>query len=157
MATALAVGDVAVVHYNTSTDAFSFVFLRDVEAGTTVNFTDNGWLAAGGFRSGEDTVTYTAPSAVTAGTIITLTGLNLGKAPVRGDLSSPRLRSRRARLLTRPPPARGYSRAPPSATAGSIQGHRESSLYTVDKLQQPGYLCAEPRSWLISGVRMASG
>jgi VCBS repeat-containing protein len=80
MATALAVGDVAVVHYNTSTDAFSFVFLRDVEAGTTVNFTDNGWLAAGGFRFGEDMVTYMAPSAVTAGTIITLTGLNLDAA-----------------------------------------------------------------------------
>jgi hypothetical protein len=63
MATVLTVGDIAIVQYNSSTrDTFTFVFLRDVEIGTTVNFTDNGWLAAGGFRPGEGTVTYTAPS-----------------------------------------------------------------------------------------------
>ena len=62
MATVLSPGDIAIVQYNsTTTDSFSFVFLRDVEAGTNVNFTDNGWLAAGGFRPGEGTVTYTAP------------------------------------------------------------------------------------------------
>ena len=76
MATTLSVGDIAIVHYNSSTDAFSFVFLRDVEAGTIVNFTDNGWLAAGGFRAGENTVTYTAPAAIAAGTIVTLSGLD---------------------------------------------------------------------------------
>ena len=54
MATVLSVGDIAIVQYNSSTtDSFTFVFLRDVEAGTSVNFTDNGWLAAGGFRAGE--------------------------------------------------------------------------------------------------------
>jgi len=57
MATSLAVGDIAIVHYASVGDAFSFVFLREVEAGTTVNFTDNGWLAAGGFRTGQGTVT----------------------------------------------------------------------------------------------------
>ena len=51
-----------------------------VEVGTTVNFTDNGWLAAGGFRPGEGTVTYTAPTAIAAGTIVTLTGLDLDDA-----------------------------------------------------------------------------
>jgi len=51
MATVLTAGDIAVVQYNSgTTDSFSFVFARDVEAGTVVNFTDNGWLAAGGFR-----------------------------------------------------------------------------------------------------------
>ncbi|MBR0739664.1 VCBS domain-containing protein [Bradyrhizobium liaoningense] len=81
MATVLSVGDIAIVRYNSfTTNAFTFVFLRDVDAGTTVNFTDNGWLAAGGFRLGEATVTYTAPSAITAGTIVTLTGLNLDDA-----------------------------------------------------------------------------
>ena len=94
MATTLVVGDIAVVHYNTSTDAFSFVFLRDVEAGTIVNFTDNGWLAAGGFRPGEQTVTYTAPTAITAGTIVTLSGLNLDDAgdqiiAYQGDPATP--------------------------------------------------------------------
>ena len=68
--------------------------LRDVEAGTSVNFTDNGWLAAGGFRAGEDTVTYTAAGAVTAGTIVTLTGLNLDDAgdqiiAYQGDPATP--------------------------------------------------------------------
>ena len=62
MATVLSPGDLAIVQYNSSTtDSFTFVFARDIEAGTVVNFTDNGWLAAGGFRAGEGTVTYTAP------------------------------------------------------------------------------------------------
>jgi hypothetical protein len=94
MATVLSVGDIAIVQYNSATDAFTFVFLRDVEAGTTVNFTDNGWLAAGGFRAGEGTVTYTAPSAITAGTIVMLPGLNLDDAgdqiiAYQGDPLSP--------------------------------------------------------------------
>ncbi len=95
MATVLSIGDIAIVHYNSSsTDAFTFVFLRDVEAGTIVNFTDNGWLAAGGFRPGEQTVTYTAPTAITAGTIVTLTGLNLDEAgdqiiAYQGDPAAP--------------------------------------------------------------------
>ena len=81
MATVLTAGDIAIVQYNSgTTDSFSFVFARDVEAGTVVNFTDNGWLAAGGFRPGEGTVTYTAPTAITGGTVITLTGLNLDDA-----------------------------------------------------------------------------
>ena len=81
MATVLSVGDIAIVQYNSAaTDAFTFVFLRDVEAGTVVNFTDNGWLAAGGFRAGEGTVTYTAPGSITAGTIVTLPGLSLDAA-----------------------------------------------------------------------------
>ena len=95
MATVLSVGDIAIVQYNSSTtDSFTFVFLRDVEAGTSVSFTDNGWLAAGGFRAGEGTVTYTAAAAITAGTIVTLTGLNLDDAgdqiiAYQGDPATP--------------------------------------------------------------------
>ena len=81
MATVLSPGDLAIVQYNSSTtNSFTFVFARDIEAGTVVNFTDNGWLAAGGFRPGEGTVTYTAPTAITAGTVVTLTGLDLDAA-----------------------------------------------------------------------------
>jgi hypothetical protein len=81
VATVLSPGDLAIVQYNSSTtDSFTFVFARDIEAGTEVNFTDNGWLAAGGFRPGEGTVTYTAPTAITAGTVVTLTGLDLDAA-----------------------------------------------------------------------------
>jgi hypothetical protein len=95
MATVLTAGDIAIVQYNSSTtDSFTFVFTRDVEAGTSVSFTDNGWLAAGGFRAGEGTVTYTAAAAVTAGTIVTLTGLNLDDAgdqiiAYQGDPATP--------------------------------------------------------------------
>ena len=95
MATLLSVGDIAIVQYNSSTtDSFTFVFTRDVEAGTVVNFTDNGWLAAGGFRAGEGTLTYTAAAAITAGTIVTLTGLNLDDAgdqiiAYQGDPATP--------------------------------------------------------------------
>ena len=52
MATVLSPGDLAIPQYNsssTTTDSFTFVFARDIEAGTVVNFTDNGWLAAGDF------------------------------------------------------------------------------------------------------------
>ena len=39
MATVLSVGDIAIVQYNSSTtDSFTFVFLRDVEAGTSRQF-----------------------------------------------------------------------------------------------------------------------
>ncbi len=54
MATVLSPGDLAIVQYNSSTtDSFTFVFARDIEAGTVVNFTDNGWLAAGGFAKAQ--------------------------------------------------------------------------------------------------------
>src|SRR3954470_5088793 len=98
VATVLSPGDLAIVQYNSSTtDSFTFVFARDIEAGTVVHFTDNGWLAAGGFRPGgpgEGTVTYTASTAITAGTVITLTGLNLDDAgdqiiAYQGDPASP--------------------------------------------------------------------
>jgi hypothetical protein len=46
MATVLTAGDLAIVQYNSSTtDSFTFVFARDIEAGTVVNFTNN--LVAG--------------------------------------------------------------------------------------------------------------
>jgi hypothetical protein len=73
MATVLSSGDIAIVHYNSDDpDSFAFVFLRDVEAGTTINFTDQGWQAAGGFRPGEGTATYTAPTAIAAGTVVSV-------------------------------------------------------------------------------------
>ena len=97
MATVLSPGDLAIVQYNsstTTTDSFTFVFARDIEAGTEVNFTDNGWLASGGFRAGEGTVTYTAATAITAGTIVTLSGLALDIAgdqiiAYQGDAATP--------------------------------------------------------------------
>lgn len=78
MATTLTVGDLALIGFSADTagKSFSFVLLQAVEAGTTISFTDNGWLAAGGFRTGEGVVTYTAPAGgAAAGTVVTITGL----------------------------------------------------------------------------------
>ncbi|MBO9559561.1 MAG: tandem-95 repeat protein [Caulobacter sp.] len=76
--TTLSVGDLALIGYSADTGgkSFSFVLLQAIDAGTVINFTDNGWLAAGGFRSGEGVFTYTAPAGgAAAGTVITVTGL----------------------------------------------------------------------------------
>jgi len=76
--TTLSVGDLALIGYSADTagKSFSFVLLTAIDAGTVISFTDNGWLAAGGFRSGEGVFTYTAPAGgVAAGTVITVTGL----------------------------------------------------------------------------------
>lgn len=43
MATSLAAGDIALVGYDADNpDDFAFVILRDIEAGTSITFTDNG-------------------------------------------------------------------------------------------------------------------
>lgn len=76
--TTLTVGDLALIGYSADTagKSFSFVLLQAVDAGTVISFTDNGWFAAGGFRGGEGTFTYTAPAGgAAAGTVITVTGL----------------------------------------------------------------------------------
>ena len=76
--TTLATGDIALIGYSSDTGgkSFAFVLLRDVDASTAINFTDNGWLAAGGFRANEGTATWTAPAGgATAGTVITISGL----------------------------------------------------------------------------------
>ena len=76
--TTLTVGDLALIGYSADTagKSFSFVLLQAIDAGTVISFTDNGWFAAGGFRGGEGTFTYTAPAGgAAAGTVITVTGL----------------------------------------------------------------------------------
>ena len=117
--TVLGAGDVVFTAYNadntgapsgTGVDAFSFLLLVDVAAGTTLTFTDNGWLAAGGFRGGEGTLVWTADVPLDAFTQVTISrdpfaasvgslggsGLNLsasgdqlfayqGAAPTQGD------------------------------------------------------------------------
>lgn len=71
MAITLTSGDIAIVGYNADDpDQFAFVLLANISAGTQINFTDNGWLASGAFRTGEGTMTWTAPTDLCAGTII---------------------------------------------------------------------------------------
>ena len=73
--TTLVAGDIAMVGMNaTDPDEFTFVLLVDINGGTVINFTDKGWLAASGFRTGEGTVVWTAAGcdANTCGTEITI-------------------------------------------------------------------------------------
>ena len=83
---ALAPGDLAVVGFNfDDPDELAFVALADVPAGTEITFTDNGWLAAGAFRTGEGTFTYTFPANLGAGTVVSLTGLGNIAFAAAGD------------------------------------------------------------------------
>ncbi|MEM1171348.1 MAG: endonuclease/exonuclease/phosphatase family protein [Cyanobacteria bacterium P01_H01_bin.35] len=69
--TTLSAGDIAIVGFNyDNPDEFAFAPLVDIDAGTEINFTDNGWEAAGTFRATEGTFTWTAPTDIAAGTII---------------------------------------------------------------------------------------
>ena len=59
----LAAGDIAIISMNADTNkTFAFVSLVDIPAGEVIKFTDNGWLSAGGFRTGEGILTWTAPA-----------------------------------------------------------------------------------------------
>ena len=70
--TTLAAGDVAIISLNTSTnDRFSVVLLKDIAINTVINFTDCGFATTTTGRTGEGFLIYTAPSAQTAGTILT--------------------------------------------------------------------------------------
>lgn len=69
--TTLSAGDIAIVGFTfDNPDDFAFVTFVNLEAGTVIRFTDDGWLAAGGFRQGEGGVQYTAPNNIIAGTVI---------------------------------------------------------------------------------------
>jgi CHRD domain/Secretion system C-terminal sorting domain len=81
-ATTLNAGDIAFSGYNSNTgDDFSFVLLRNIGPGTIINFTNNGWLSTNVFRTGEESVTWTAPvGGLSAGTEIRIAGLTATKA-----------------------------------------------------------------------------
>lgn len=73
-----ALGDIAFSAYSADNtvpnggpiDAFTIVLLRNVSSGEDISFTENGWLAAGGFRSGENTCTLLFTSNYLEGTQI---------------------------------------------------------------------------------------
>jgi len=71
--TTLAAGDIAFVGFNTDggTDAFAFVLLKDVAAGTAVRFTDKEWTGTA-FNGGEGDLLWTANGSLAAGTVITV-------------------------------------------------------------------------------------
>ena len=80
--TTLNAGDIAILQYNAdgSPLVIKFLALRSMESGTTINFTNNGWQSDNTFRTGEGTDTWTAPSNISCGDVITftLTNISLG-------------------------------------------------------------------------------
>ena len=69
--TTLLPGEIAIIGFNfDNPDEFAFIPLVDISAGTEINFTDNGWQADGTFRANEGKFTWTAPSNISAGTVI---------------------------------------------------------------------------------------
>jgi hypothetical protein len=71
--TTLAAGDIAFVGFNTDggTDAFAFVLLKAVNAGTAIQFTDKAWTGTT-FAAGESDYLWTAGSSLAAGTVVTI-------------------------------------------------------------------------------------
>ena len=69
--TTLSKGDIAIVGYSTGDDSFAFVTFVELQTGTEIYFTDE--EAAGNFTIplGEGHLLYTAPSIISAGTVIT--------------------------------------------------------------------------------------
>ncbi|MFC2152123.1 beta strand repeat-containing protein, partial [Bacteroidota bacterium] len=80
--TTLSAGDIAIIGANADApDVFAFVLLVDIETGTEIRFTDSGWDNTSLFRASEGAVKYTAPSAVSAGTVISCDISDLGALP----------------------------------------------------------------------------
>lgn len=81
----LTAGNIVFTGYNATpntpqSDAFSFVLLVNIPAGTVINFTDNAWGNDGQFRNLEQTVTWTSGSAMVAGREVTISGPPAGTA-----------------------------------------------------------------------------
>ncbi|TLX75009.1 T9SS type A sorting domain-containing protein [Labilibacter sediminis] len=78
--TSLTPGDIAFVSINSDQheDVFSFLLLADVESGTTIHFTDNGWTASDVFNQHypESHFTWTTNSALEAGTVVNIYTFN---------------------------------------------------------------------------------
>jgi lamin tail-like protein/type IX secretion system substrate protein len=75
--TVLSAGDIAITGVNMDNpDEISIVFLVDIEIGTEIKFTDNGWKADNTWRTGEGIHVWTASTTYSAGEeiVIELTG-----------------------------------------------------------------------------------
>ena len=87
----LSAGDIAILEFNgNGTDGFTFMPLVDLASGTVIHFTDYGWRS-GAFSAQEESggasgnvITYTAPSNITAGTLIRQDKDNVGGASFTG-------------------------------------------------------------------------
>jgi len=63
-------GDIAILGYQTDNpDEFSFLALKEIESGTSISFTDNGWNGSA-LTSNEGTFVWTATSNISRGTVV---------------------------------------------------------------------------------------
>ena len=70
----LQAGDIAIIEYGSvDPDKISFVTLRQLNAGTEINFTDNGFTSPSTVRTGEGFLRYTAPTVIPPGTVVSWT------------------------------------------------------------------------------------
>lgn len=82
--TVLQAGDIAIIGFNSDNpDQFLFTPLVDLEPGTEINFTDNGWNGSQ-LITVEGTITWTAENALSKGSIVKVTSSVLGLS-VYGD------------------------------------------------------------------------
>ncbi|MBI3232780.1 MAG: hypothetical protein HYZ42_01855 [Bacteroidetes bacterium] len=71
-ATTFSTGDIAIIGYNyDDADELKIVVLVDVTSGTAISITDNGWNGTA-LATTEGTYTYTFASAVSKGTVISI-------------------------------------------------------------------------------------
>lgn len=78
---------IAFVGYNADgTDDLAFVALSEITAGTSVIFTDNEWNGTS-FNTGESFTTWTATSAVAAGTVVVFNNFTAGNTASTGTLA----------------------------------------------------------------------
>lgn len=82
MPTTLTPGDIAIIGFNTTNpDSISLILLVDITTSTTFNITDNGWKSNGSFTTTEGILTYTAPSNISAGAVLTWTNGSSNNSP----------------------------------------------------------------------------
>ncbi|MFY0643545.1 MAG: hypothetical protein JXR19_03695 [Bacteroidia bacterium] len=73
----LSPGDLAIVQYNSDNpDQISFVCLSPIDSGTTINFTDKGWLSSQSFRSGEGIFSWNSTRSYACGDVVTLDSIS---------------------------------------------------------------------------------
>lgn len=81
MPTTLTPGDIAIVRYVRTPAAFTFTNLVELDAGTVIYFTNNGWTSSNSFRNasstdyngGEQLIKFTATTKIPANTYISTT------------------------------------------------------------------------------------
>ncbi|MEM9479165.1 MAG: hypothetical protein AAGA58_05815 [Verrucomicrobiota bacterium] len=81
-------GEIVFTGYNSDNpDEVAFFTVSEISDGASINFTDNGWLSSGGFRTGEGVITWenNTGQTISAGTEIILTGSSSASV---GGLSS---------------------------------------------------------------------